>query len=96
MTVFICLKLTDSLSGVGTYETVTTYFVAPWDALTIGAVPMGSVEEVVCGREEECTTEESRWIFEDVGVTQTQPQMVDVSAEVTGVSRNEEPLIEMH
>ena len=62
--------------------TLVTYFVAPWDALTPGAVPTRSVQEVTCGWDGGCETREIGWGTNGV---QIGTRTTDVEAAVTGV-----------
>ena len=68
-------------------ETLTTYFVAPWQDLHPGMVPMGNVLVVVCssGRTD-CTTESEFWEGIITETHTTGFTTVDFEATITGVS----------
>ena len=68
-------------------ETLTTYYIASWSAITNGAVPTGSVEAVVCSKGG-CETGMQVWeaVTNTNTVVSTATMVVDVGPEVTGVS----------
>ena len=68
-------------------ETLTTYFVAPWQDLHPGMVPMGNVLVVVCSSGgTDCTTETEFWEGTITETYTTGFTTVDFEATITGVS----------
>ena len=68
-------------------ETMTTYFVAPWQDLHAGVVPTGKVFAVVCSDGHAgCSTETETWEGTSTRMYETAVRPVDVEGMVTGVS----------
>ena len=66
-------------------QTLTTYYVAAWEALVTGVPSTGEME--VCSGERGCVTQMQGWSVNTVEAVETEMETVVVQAVVTGVSR---------
>ncbi|MCJ1303760.1 hypothetical protein MMC08_006571 [Hypocenomyce scalaris] len=64
-------------------ELVTTYYVAPWQAVVTG-VPTGTVDAEICNASGQCSTQQEIWSVSTATSTATEPHTLSVNTVVTG------------